>query len=312
MTAHIKWISDNLGILSKRRINHIVLPASHDTGAYLINWNINPSLGTTIYQKIYNAAQHSKFIKNVIEKWTLTQEYTVYNQLLLGIRNLDLRLACIDDIFYLAHTYICDKFDTVLGDIVRFLQEHPKEILFLRFRSDYENRATMTKERNDQVLDKVHALLGSYLIPRTTDNSFPTLGNVLSGSGRIILYYRGNCTRRDYVWSRHYVHGGWTTTTKVSTKLTFLANELKKMKRTNRNLNELGFTLTPGTWNIVSGVILPCIAPNGLHYLAQEIQATLPVFINDNQTESPKISAITTDFPTVEFISNVININKRN
>ncbi|KKK81901.1 hypothetical protein LCGC14_2808770, partial [marine sediment metagenome] len=218
-TSQSKWMSDLSETLANRRLNHIVVPGSHDSGARLINWSINPSLGDTIYQKVYNLAQHCKFVKNIIAAWTLTQELTVYDQLLLGIRNFDLRLACINDIFYLAHTYICDQFETVLSDIVNFLRDYPNEVIFLQFRSDYENRATMTREGNDKVLDRLYTVLGSYFIPRPADKRFPTLGEVLSGKDRVVLYYDGSHSERDYVWNERYLHDGWTTTTIVNKKL---------------------------------------------------------------------------------------------
>ena len=310
--SYAAWMANLSTILAEHRLNHIAMPGSHDTGAYLIDWSIDPSLVGTIYEKVYKLSRF-QCVRNIVDDWTKTQKLTVRDQLMLGIRCLDLRVMHVNGTFYLAHTYICGRLEDVLNDIMTFLEDYPQEVLFLRFSRDYENRATMTRKRNDQVIDKLHEVLGSYLIPRTADNKFPTLGDVLSGTGRIVLYYKGRYTQRAYVWNRHYIHGGWTTTTKVNQKLEFLANELTRMKRTARNLNELGFTLTPGPSDIVKNVMkrmsVPCIAHNGLQHLAQEMHAALPEFIKEHQAEMSKISVITTDFPTVDFVENVISLN---
>jgi hypothetical protein len=308
------WMNNMYSILKNKQLNHIFLPGTHNSGVTTVNWNVEPVLHNPTFQKIWRW-RYIPCVKHITNDWTITQTSTIYFQLMKGIRYLDIRVSFINGDFYLSHTFMCYPLDKALNDILRFLENYPNEIIFLRLNRDWENKQTMTPDVTELLLNYLYNKLNTFLIKKPTNNIFPTFGNILKTNGRIIMYYDSNHSEKSYIWPTEFVKSGWIETLDVNKKIAYLQNQLEQVQYTNVNLNVLGFTLTAGVNDIVHDVIWRFLKPfsnhNGLEGFALKIQAALPYFLNKNVNQLERISVILADFPTTDFINDVINLNTR-
>jgi hypothetical protein len=102
---HASWMQDNLATLGDRTLPQLVLPASHDAAMYPRTF-----LG-----------------------WGRTQCLSIHDQLENGVRWFDLRPEWADGKFRIHHGPIAGPdWLEVLGDLKRFAEEHPHELILLK------------------------------------------------------------------------------------------------------------------------------------------------------------------------------------
>lgn len=116
------------------KINQITLPGTHDSGAY----------------KLMNCMNCILPLKN----WTKTQDLTIIEQLKLGIRQLDIRVAYLNNCYYVSHTFKCCILEDVLRDIIQFNKQN-NEIVVVTIKPDWEHRQTINKDKLYQFIDTI-------------------------------------------------------------------------------------------------------------------------------------------------------------
>ncbi len=310
------WMENSAEYFNNFPLNHIILPGTHDSGAYELDFKI--PIGN---KKLKFANYISKFLPcvgNIIKAWTITQKYSIYDQLNNGIRLFDFRVSYSENEneYYITHTFTCVKLNIVLCDIAQFLNEQKKEVLILQFTADWEHRSDMTTQRNNEVIDKIHLILNTFLYPRTHDDRFPTYKEMVDENKRVIVYYeRSNKGQYTYIWPSSYIYSPWDNTDKVEQKIEMLDDDFEKMKDDSRVLNFISFTLTPQVStvkkDVFNRIFKPCCYQSkSVHFLAEEIQKKYNQVIIDNEPKVHYLSGIMTDFPTKTFIENVIKLNE--
>lgn len=213
---HSRWMTDNWNALKNKTLRQLVLPGSHDSGAYdLVNpWelfdgrytDIGPGAASHLQftapdaaDKIYNddLAASGPFF----EDWSQTQDRTLYEQLCDGIRSFDMRIA-VDPAgeFRAVHSLYGDTLEIMLDDINRFSNENPGEFIFLRFDKFHDvglrtpeniggGRQKMRRSKHVELIEEIRAKLGPKLIPdwsptMTLDQLVPS-----GSASRIALFY---------------------------------------------------------------------------------------------------------------------------
>jgi hypothetical protein len=176
------WISTLPEHLKNVPLNNIVIPWTHDSGAYQVVFNIKPQFNNSKHHKVlrraFTLAQHSNKVKDFIKDWTVTQNRNIYQQLYNGVRGLDLRIAFINKKYYVSHGYICDTLENVLNDICRFLSDYPNEIIFISMANDHINESTMNLRRANELLRLFNSTFDDLLITRQTH--FPSYNELMS------------------------------------------------------------------------------------------------------------------------------------
>jgi hypothetical protein len=111
---------------------------SHNSGTYHVSNAISSSMysqGSPFAQKV--ACIHSFF--PCVKRFVQTQKYSIYDQLRIGVRFLDIRVALFPNSeLFVTHTIACVPFTTVISDISRFLTENSTELFVLLIRPDWE------------------------------------------------------------------------------------------------------------------------------------------------------------------------------
>lgn len=106
MTRRTSWMA----AYHTRRLFALTLPASHDTAAYAFKpWHLGARLG---------------------RHWAKTQRYSVYAQLVYGVRFLDVRVTqARTGVLWTSHTFLCVPLAEVLRDVARFVAAYPSEVV---------------------------------------------------------------------------------------------------------------------------------------------------------------------------------------
>ena len=100
------WLSKNYDKLKNKKIKEIIIPGTHDSGAYSFNYKYTDSMHTSNYY-FKLVSYIPLFGKWFINRWGLTQDKNIYDQLNSGIRLLDFRIYYdkINNNYRLAHRF---------------------------------------------------------------------------------------------------------------------------------------------------------------------------------------------------------------
>jgi len=149
------WLWANRKYYYTKKINKIMLPGTHDTGAFKVDWLIGGANGNKVLDILRMVGIVVPWIRVILDGWTITQDLTPYQQLKLGIRSFDLRMYYDkpSKSFRIAHSLSVMSFDNMLKQIKKWVSEkaNSKEFLILQIKSDYGNRGTI---ENPKMLSK--------------------------------------------------------------------------------------------------------------------------------------------------------------
>ncbi|CAG2102840.1 unnamed protein product [Medioppia subpectinata] len=152
----------------------------------------------------HNSASYGRFShkdNTLMSKYSLCQDETVFNQLVYGIRFLDLRVA-YDTVngnrskLWIVHGPVPMKqtLDSVLLQVRRFVELAPKEVLvidFHRFEKGFnkdEISQRLLRRHHRKVLALILKHLSAYLVPQTM-GLHSTLNELIANNKRVIVGY---------------------------------------------------------------------------------------------------------------------------
>lgn len=110
LSSQPEWMSERKQILQNRTLKELFIPGTHDSGSY----SENP-------------------IQSVIEKFTITQDRDVLEQLISGVRYLDIRPAFYDEYWVNHGSYKMNPMKNIIEDIKEFLN-NTEEIIIASFK----------------------------------------------------------------------------------------------------------------------------------------------------------------------------------
>lgn len=182
------WIESNWATLRHKRLNELILPGTHDTGAYTLQ-------SVCLSRKASDVCQYiaSIWSSGVVKAWTLTQDKSILQQLLSGVRFLDLRMSycSLRQSLYLSHTFVGVDYLTALQDISTFLSQFPCEIVVARICCDWDHRCDMTPDAVALALQQLKDFLGQHIYDKRnqiTEDLYPTLAQMVSEGTRLALF----------------------------------------------------------------------------------------------------------------------------
>lgn len=144
------WITANYDKLKFLKLKDLHIPGSHDSAAYKVDFDL-----CSIFKEPYLGPlfKFLSLVPCITRKFTRTQNLSIYEQLRLGARYIDLRICKLNGIYHCSHTYICDKLVNVLDQIKIFNSQYPKEIIIINYNPDYYYRDTVDMQ-----------IVGNYII----------------------------------------------------------------------------------------------------------------------------------------------------
>lgn len=324
------WMRHLPDYVKKRGINKIIVPGTHDSGAYQVNFTT--PVGSVPEKFGAYVGRFFSGIGNIIIKWTQTDIYNIYQQLMMGIRALDLRISYnqSNETFYVTHTFACEVSDDVLEQISRFTAAHPSEAIILNVKPDFANVSSMTAQTDQALMQKFINKLGNSLFPTKTENStsrleisntiFPIYADMISIKRPIILSYTPAVSLTNpnlllYNWPYGAFNQPWDNTSSLTTKEVMMSSDMATFLTTPYYYNSISFTLTPQVSDIILDVLKRLIPGhpfklNSIATLSQEIDSYLDEFLNKYDKELIFLSSVTFDFPNKELIEKIVKLNR--
>lgn len=245
------WMNKLPDTIKGKTINRIVLPGSHDSCAYKIDIEI-PTLSPT-FEKIRKYAKFSY----PLELWTKTQKLSIYEQLMSGIRYLDLRISKLNGNFYGSHTFACVQFANVLDQIADFTKDHLSEILILDLSYDHENKSNVTDAVSTELCElvKTHRLY-QYCYDIKNDK-LPTYTEMIAKNTPILLVLDDMVYGINTIKALTYKGRikNWTNSQSACDNTIRILSQLYSLKKVDDVITIFEETVTPADNNIIDSII---------------------------------------------------------
>lgn len=195
---------------------YLAIPGSHDSMTYSITRSsgLAPD-AEPILKRLYPLFQ------GTILRWTITQSIDALQQLLIGIRYFDLRLATKNgtDNFFFTHGVYAAEISQPLNQIKNFINEHPHEVVVLDFQHFYR----FTPDDHQRLIRFILNLFGPQLVPRKQDLDSITLNSLFRLRTQVIVVYRHQSVySTGEFWVPQMIPSPWPQQDNISSLLNFL------------------------------------------------------------------------------------------
>ncbi|XP_013140958.1 PREDICTED: PI-PLC X domain-containing protein 3 isoform X3 [Papilio polytes] len=210
------WMRDLPEQLKNVPIIYLAIPGSHDSMTYGITESsgIAPD-AEPIVKKLY------PLFRGTILRWTITQAVDTSQQLLIGIRYFDLRIATKtgNDKFYFTHGVYADEITTALQQVKNFVDTHPGEVVIL----DCQHFYGFTANDHQRLMGLLLHLYGQQLVPRKIDLQSITLNSLARLRQQVVIVYRHQSVySTDQFWQPQMLPSPWPQQERVAGLLAFL------------------------------------------------------------------------------------------
>ncbi|KAH8352793.1 hypothetical protein KR084_006392 [Drosophila pseudotakahashii] len=176
------WMRDLPGELRDLSIINLAIPGSHNSMTYGINSKskLSPDAEPAI-------RRWHRFFPCFVRRWSKTQNSGTLEQLQLGVRYFDLRIAQKDEKFYYCHGLFAMEIFEPLEEIRQFVDSHPEELVVL----DLQHFYALTVAHHQQLHKDLIQFFGHRLYS-TADGSLKdcTLNRCLELQRNLVIIYR--------------------------------------------------------------------------------------------------------------------------
>lgn len=197
-------------------------------------------------------------------RWTKTQNLDISNQLKAGIRYFDMRVASKvgDADLYFVHGLYGRPIMEMMHDINVFLNEYPREIIFIDFQHFY----AVSDVDHKKLIDDLTSLFRHRIVPNSSILMMEkmTLKHLWSKGQQVFIYYRNEEARmhNPNFWPSRALPNPWPNTVNRNELINFLDNEVSK-----RALN---------TMFVTQGILTPTDSFVGLRFLSSLRSLIIP------------------------------------
>jgi hypothetical protein len=131
-TLEQNWMSETAGLL-KQPLSQLVLPQSHDSGSYKLNGGFVPNFqGLNGLIEFLDQLDIGHLLWHLTKCYAQTQDLTIFQQLLSGVRILDFRICAFNSELQLHHgPLLGEPLQNALEDIHNFLEESDCELVII-------------------------------------------------------------------------------------------------------------------------------------------------------------------------------------
>ena len=286
-------------------LKDLVIAGSHNSGTFSLdkNMGIGPDKSSVIRTL---ASIFGKVAKSVVYNWAVTQSMTIYEQLLSGIRYLDLRVAyrTADKKIRVIHGLFGCTIDQVLDEVNQFLAKYPKEIVILHFQHFYN----MNQAAHKTLADTLDASFSKILRAPGGQGPNVTLQEMWGNEEKVIIIYHDYDVVDTYpcFWPPHLICSPWPNTDDTNQLLEFLNKKSEASSVSEDALQVTQALLTPQ--NSTIGKHVTCTLKD---VLASKCNRQVTEWLKTLRgTKSHKFNIIIADFVELsDFIPTVISLN---
>ena len=300
-----RWMEKLPSEKQRSPLKDLVIAGSHNSGTFSLdkNMGIGPDQSSVIrtLESIFE-----KVTKSVVYNWAVTQSMTIYEQLLSGIRYLDLRVAyrTEDKKIRVIHGLFGCTIDQVLDKVNQFLAKYPKEIVILHFQHFYN----MNQAAHKTLADTLDASFSKILRAPGAQGPNVTLQEMWEEKKNVIVIYNetGVVDAHSHFWSPHFIRSPWPNTDDTNQLLEILKEQSKASRVSEDALQVTQALLTPQ--NSTIGKHVTCTLKD---VLASKCNRQVTEWLKTLRgTKSHKFNIIIADFVELsDFIPTVISLN---
>lgn len=317
---HESWMANLPEEIKNKKFNELLLPATHDSGAHKVDFSNPISTKSRALTAANIVCKIFPFIRKIISDWTVTQNYSIREQLEKGIRSFDFRIShnADDNKFYISHTFNCIPVETALNEIEEFMRNHPGEAIIIHTKPDHPHRESMDKAHADQFMSLLQAKLNDLLCPPNDQGTFDeskTLKKMVDSGKRILVTYDDQQLSREkftFLWSAYWLTGTWDDTSDVNEMKRSLDQKITQYTKDDKRMNAISFNLTTQVDDIKKYLIsslTPGQKQHTLRGLSDSIRRYMPTYFENHKNELDKISQVVVDFATSDFVDLVVQEN---
>lgn len=307
--SRVTWMSNLSLVIGDKPLNKIIIPGTHDSHSYAID--LNNCLGDFKIRLASKLGRKLPCVRKMITDWTLTQDRSVLSQLIMGVRYFDFRVSYSERCqrYYMSHSFACVYLEDVLAQIRTFVVNNTGEIVIFTITPDWENRITMTHERNNEVINTVIDHFTSLLIRVSPQIS--TYNKLISEGTRVMFFYNSwDIDIFPEVWLMSCLYSPWDNTSNMEVKKEMISRDMERLS--GNKINNISLVLTPQKSDIKKDIFLRIVNPfhkaNSVLVMSKKINSYLDEFIDRYWDQVGQIW-ISFDFPAPQMIDKVIKLN---
>ncbi|KAK3919504.1 PI-PLC X domain-containing protein 3 [Frankliniella fusca] len=257
------WMGDLPNSLKLIPVNSLAIPGSHDSMSSGISGTSGISPDSSLIVKALGKIL-GPFVKPLVYKWCVTQSRTAEEQLQLGIRYFDLRIAVHKPtgIFQFVHGMYAEEITQPFNSIKNFLLSNQQEVVILDIQHFYK----FGTQHHKLLQNLLHDHFGNMLcpLPECGDVSKISLSWMTSRKYQVILIYRGPIGGDDVrLWPSRLWPTPWPQTTSIQSMVSFLSHGLAKRSSHVGYVTQCVLTPTPSfvVRHPLSNLLDKCAAP---------------------------------------------------
>ncbi|XP_065341685.1 PI-PLC X domain-containing protein 3 [Cloeon dipterum] len=291
----------------------LAIPGSHDSLSYSIRADAPLAAdcpdAVRILERLFGPVTRS-----ILFKWSVTQSLSLSEQLQLGVRYLDLRLAMPAEPRgaargketqpHVVHHLCGDDVGPLLADADAFLAAHPLEVLIVDLQHFYH----FCPDDHQQLVNHLSGLFGDRLCPYWPGATQEISLSWMQAHGyQVVLVYRCEEVRGlRGVWPGEALASPWPDVRKARALLGFLERGLAARDRRCGHVAQC--VLTPRT-----GTVLPAGLCSDLHSgLAARCNKAVVPWLRARRQQRDHLNVAIADFVDAAFVDAVLNLNSSN
>ena len=285
-------------------LKDLVIAGSHNSGTSFLD--LNMEISPDAPSELGSISSVEGDLKSVIHNWSVTQSMTIYVQLLLGIRYLDLRVAyrAEDKKIRVVHGLFGCTIEEVLDEVNRFLAKYPKEIVILHFQHFYN----MDQAAHETLACTLDASFSNILRAPGAQGPNVTLQEMWENEKKVIVIYNetGVVDAHSHFWPPNFINSPWPNTDDTKQLL-----EILKEQSEASSVSENTFQVTQAVLTPTNRTILGHLTSTLKDVLASECNRQVTEWLKTLRgTTSHKFNIIIADFVELsDFIPTVISLN---
>jgi hypothetical protein len=310
------WMGQMAPQIQNHSITEIFIPGSHDSATYHLEQEFGKNQDISNQLNSFKYAGVGFAITKVAYSWSRAQGSRIYDQLNNGVRYLDLRVIWRDSkkAFYTVHGLYGPSLDDVLGQIVQFLKENPKEILVIQI-GDLRYMGQNANQKSEELAKKLQDKFGDKLIKKSAHGLQTTIQDIWKGPGRIFLIFNHNkqtssknIAQTSKFWQQSDINSYWANADNLAALKKNLDSNLRNRNGAKNQLFVIQSQLTSSDQTIKNSLKVLSKGYKSLEDMAKDVRNQLPKWLSDWRQQGSAIVLL--DFATKETSQQIVALNK--
>uniref|UniRef100_A0A914WEZ9 Phosphatidylinositol-specific phospholipase C X domain-containing protein n=1 Tax=Plectus sambesii TaxID=2011161 RepID=A0A914WEZ9_9BILA len=218
------WMTNLPAEFTAKPLLNLIIPGSHDS--FTFSLDKDGPIANSEPAWMQNIDWLPGF-KGIVYRWSVTQKYTTTEQLDNGVRYFDFRLSRPDneDTIKVVHGFYGSEIGPILADMVAWLQQHPREVVFFDFNHFYN----FDSDTHKMLTDALIGMLGPKMCPARRPRDV-NLNQMWQSGYQVLAFYDDDESVADHpqLWPDDQMQSPWANTDTPKQLVAYLQDQLMK------------------------------------------------------------------------------------